>query len=173
MALLARGNDIDAIDNSLQEAFEVLKSCFKANNLKLNVDKLQLMLFCGNRSKHRDGILTLVDNNQSIQMVDTVKYQRVHLDRFLTFETHIDKVTKKSNQCTKILWKMRSFIDENLATYLYTTLIHPLFGYYDFIYDGCSKTLENKLQMHRTMLCVQLKNVSEIIPLISCIAASR
>ena len=42
---------------------------------------------------------------------------------------------------------MRSFIDENPAKYLYNTLIHPLYGYCDFIYDGCNQSQENILQI--------------------------
>ena len=135
------------MNESLQSDFEIIQQWFKANNLKLNSDKSKLVLFSSKRSNIKHEKIILTDNDIEIQMVDTVKYLGMHLDRFLTFETHVDKVTKKANQCTKMTWKMRSFIDENLAKYLYKSLIHPIFGYCDFIYDGCNKGLAKKLQI--------------------------
>ncbi len=45
------------------------------------------------------------------------------------------------------MWKVRNYIDLNLATYLYKTLIHPLYTYCDFLYDGCSISNKSKLQI--------------------------
>ncbi len=45
------------------------------------------------------------------------------------------------------MWKIRSFIDQPLALYLYKTLIRPLFTYCDYIYDGCTKSVSNRLHI--------------------------
>ena len=42
---------------------------------------------------------------------------------------------------------MRSFISQDLALYLYKTLIHPVITYANFIYDGGLKTNLSKLQI--------------------------
>ena len=73
----------------------------------------------------KDETLHLTDGNVDIEMLDTVKYLGIHFDRFLSFDVDMNKVSKKVNQGTNILWKMRGYIDEKLAKYLYTTLIHP------------------------------------------------
>ena len=59
------------------------------------------------------------------------------------------KSEKKVSQRTRLLWKMRSFISQNLAKYVYQTLISPIFTYCDFVYDGMSKKNKNKLQINQ------------------------
>ena len=43
--------------------------------------------------------------------------------------------------------EMRNFLTKDLAKYLYTTLINPIFSYCDFIYDGTSQRNKDKLQV--------------------------
>ncbi len=88
------------------------------------------MLFCGSRSKYRDGELHVSANNvdldQDLDQVDSVKYLGIELDSHLSFNNHIDKLCKKVKSRACILWRMRSFISESLAKELYTSLIHPM-----------------------------------------------
>ena len=64
-----------------------------------------------------------------------------------TVSDHVDTIIQKVSNRNRLLWKLRSFIPESLAKYLYTTLIAPVFTYCDFIYDGTSETNKNKLQI--------------------------
>ena len=74
-----------------------------------------------------------------------MKYPGLHIDKFLSFDVHIDKIVKKVNQRNRILWKLSNFIPETLAKYLYQTQIHPIFSYCDFLYDGTSVANKQKL----------------------------
>ena len=52
-----------------------------------------------------------------------------------------------------MFWKMRHFINESLAKYFYTSLVHPIISYCDFIYDGSTITAKNKLKIaHNNVL---------------------
>ncbi len=75
-----------------------------------------------------------------------MKYLGLYIDKHLSFDTHIESIIKKVSQRNRMLWKMRSFISEPLAKYLYTTLIAPNFMYCDFIYDGTTANNKQKLQ---------------------------
>ena len=70
-----------------------------------------------------------------------MKYLGVNLDKHLSFEMQTDKIVTKVNQRTGLLWKLKSFINEALAKYLYLTGIHPLFLYCDSVYDGCTTAI--------------------------------
>ena len=131
----------------LQSNFNHLLKWFSANKLSLNVSKTKSMLFCHARSPFRNFSLNIYGNGTPIEAVDTIKYLGLYLDRHLSFTTHIDHIIKKVSDRNRLLWKMRSFITESLAKYLYTTLIAPLFTYCDFIYDGTSETNKNRLQI--------------------------
>ena len=67
--------------------------------------------------------------------------------KVVLFCSHVEKVCKNVSQGTRMLWKMRSFISQNLAKYLYQTLIIPIFTYCDFIYDSTSQCNKNQIQV--------------------------
>ena len=105
------------------------------------------MLICHQRSPYRNFSLCIHGNNAPIESVNTIKYLGLQIDHHLTFDAHIEYISKKINQRNRMLWKMRSFISEDLAKYLYITLISPVFSYCDFIYDGTSQKNKQKLQV--------------------------
>ena len=92
-------------------------------------------------------LLNITGNNIPIDSVDTIKYLGLYVDKHLSFDSHVDNIVKKVSQRNRLLWKMRNFIPESLAKYLYTTLIAPIFNYCDFIYDGTSNYNKQKLQV--------------------------
>ena len=100
-----------------------------------------------------------------LEQIDAMKYLGVHLDRFLTFDAHTEKIEKKVSQRTRLLWKMRSFISQNLAKYLYQTLINPIFTYCDFVYDGMSKKNKDKLQISQNAALRAVKRCPMDYPL--------
>ncbi len=146
-ALLSRHKNIDFISEELQTSLDIITSWFRANKLGLNINKTKSILFTGRRSLYRNFNLDIRSNNTHIESTDSFKYLGITLDRFLNFESHTQKIIKKVNQWTRILWKVRNYVTQDLAKYLYLSLVHPLFSYADYIYDGCSKTTSNKLQI--------------------------
>ena len=89
----------------------------------------------------------ITSGTDAIETENATKYLVIHLDKHLTFDTHINIITKKVNQKTRLLWKMRNFITIDLAKYLYSTIIQPVFNYCNFIYDGTLKMNEQKLHV--------------------------
>ncbi len=105
------------------------------------------MLFARKRSHFKNESLSINSGEISIESVTEMKYLGITLDKHLSFETHINKIINNVTQRTCILWKIRSYILESLAQYLYITLIHPLYQYCDFILDGCTATLQNRVKV--------------------------
>ena len=102
--------------------------------------------------------------NETLEKVDTMKYLGVNIDQLLSFDKHIDTVVQKSNQRTRLLWKMRGYISEDLAKYLYITLIHPLFTYCDFVYDGTYEYNKHKLQVSQNNALRAVKKCNREFP---------
>ncbi len=146
-ALLSKGKNIIDIQDRLQRNYDIVLQWLAVNKLSLNVDKTKVVLFSGQRSKFADEKLCIKSGGTNVEQVDIMKYLGIYLDKFLTFDTHIDKICKKVDQRTRLLWKMRNFITQDLAKYLYQTLINPIFTYCDFIYDGTTQKNKNKLQI--------------------------
>ncbi len=105
------------------------------------------MLFHSNPKFQRDNELLIFPNGQEIEQVSCFKYLGIHMDPYLSFDNHVDVITRIVKQRTRLLWKMRSFIDTNLALDLYTSLIEPLFLYCCHLYEGTSMTNSNCLHV--------------------------
>ena len=113
----------------------------------MNAAKTKSMLFHSNRNFQHDNELLIFLNGQEIERVSCFKCLGIHMDPHLSFDNHIDAITRRVNQRTRLLWKMHSFIDTNLALDLYMSLIETLFLCFCHVYDGTSNTNSNHLQV--------------------------
>ena len=107
------------------------------------------MLFTSSRSKYKSTKLNVNLCNQRIEHVDSIKYLGLILDPNLSFKLHINNLCGKLNSRSKLLWRLRGFIDFNLAKMLYISLIHPHILYCNFIIDGACVTEKKKLQVQQ------------------------
>ena len=94
-ALLVKGKDLESIQTTLQTDFGNLLNWFSANKLSLNINKTKSMLICHQRSPYRNFSLCIHGNNTAIESVNTIKYLGLQIDRHLTFDNHIDYISKK------------------------------------------------------------------------------
>ncbi len=146
-ALLSTGDNLTDIQNNIQQDMSKQSQWFDTNRLNLNKSKSKTMLFTSNKSKLKNANLKIKVGNETLESVNSFKYLGVELDRHMTFNNHIDRLCSKVNQCTGLLWQIRSVINTSLAKELYTFLIEPYFLYANYIYDACNKTASDKLQI--------------------------
>ena len=125
----------------------------------MNCSKTNSILFTSNRSKYKGWSLNLSLNNAKIEPANEIKYLGLILDRNLTFERHISKLCCKVTARTKLLWRKRHFIPTSLAITLYKSLIQPHFIYCDFILDGVTEGLKDKMQVHQNNALRAVLNV--------------
>ncbi len=118
-ALLCTGSNPEEVSLKLQSELDHLSNWFVYNKLSVNSSKTKVMLFTSSRSRHRNASLELKLCEQPIKQVREIKYLGLLLDPQLSFDTHIQKLCGKINSRTKLLWKMRGFIDMELAKMLY------------------------------------------------------
>ena len=104
--------------------------------------------------------MSLSMNGKLIVQCNEVKYLGLHVDPHLNFDSHVAKVCTKVNVRTKLLWRVRSFINLELAFTLYRALIEPHLLYCNFILEGTTKSNKQKLQVQqnnalRAVKCVR------------------
>ena len=121
------------------------------------------ILFTSNRSKFKNDVLDLNLNGESITQTSSTKYLGLYVDSHLNFDEHVKKLCCKVNIHTKLLWRIRSFISQELAFTLYRSLTEPHFGYCSFILEGISKTNVNKLQVQQNCALWAVKRVSSYV----------
>ena len=88
----------------------------------------------------------------------------IWLHSHMTCQSHIDELCSKVRCRTALLWSLRNVISQSLVYDLLKSLIDPLFIYGDTIYDGCSKTLKSKLQVHQNFSLTAVLNINRYYP---------
>ena len=101
---------------------------FNANKLSLNTEKTKFIIF---RSPHKTSpsINKIAINGKIIERVKSIKFLGVHIDEFLSWETHIDL---KNNQVTKnlaVINRIKHNLHSKTLKILYNSLIYPHFTY--------------------------------------------
>ena len=167
-AILATGTNTDEVRLKLQNDLDRLYVWFARNKLSVNCQKTVTVLFTSNRSKFKKDLLNLTLAGEQITQASNTKYLGLYVDSHLNFDEHVKKVCCKINVRTKLLWRVCSFITQELTLILYKSLIGPHFDYCSFIVEGASKTNLAKLQVQqncalRAVKCVSCYYPSEIL----------
>ena len=120
---LNSNNRNDIINEHLNKVGEWMKS----NKLVLNSRKTKYMLF----HKHNKVVpnLDLNINGSTIDQVSTFKFLGLHINSQLTWQTHINEISKRISRVIGLLYKMQNILPKNILLSLYNTLILPHINY--------------------------------------------
>ena len=86
-----------------------------------------------------------IDSN-SIKQVEFAKSFGVYIDQNLTWNVHIEHISKKIASCIGILKRSRSFVPFETLLCIYNALVQPHFDYCSVVWGNCNKSLSIKLQ---------------------------
>ena len=116
--------DISTLNNIMNNGLNKLNQWFQSNKLSLNTKKSNFMLFGTHiKTKQYKNELKLSLDNVELKCVDAAKFLGVTIDQNLTWENHINQLTKKCSSSIGILFKMKNFLPETALLSLYNTLV--------------------------------------------------
>ena len=133
------GADLNSIQSNLNHDLSKLNQWLTSNKLTLNAGSRQ-------RLSTLPDTLELSINNESINRVSSVKSLGVFIDENLTWQTHIDKLSKKIASGIGAIKRIRPFVPPDTLLYIYSALIQPHFDYCNLVWGNCGKTLSDRLQ---------------------------
>ena len=81
-----------------------------------------------------------------ISQVPSTKSLGVYIDQNLTWNVHIENLSKKIASGIGALKRIRPFVPHKTLLFIYNSLVKPHFDYCNVIWGSCNKTLVNKLQ---------------------------
>ena len=108
------------ISYRLNVNLEVVSCYFAANRLQLNINNTKCMVFSIPQKYRADDDLLIFHGGTQIKQVESFKYLAVFLDSHLNFKSHVEHIGRKLKQRILVLWRMRSFINQDLALSLIT-----------------------------------------------------
>ena len=140
------------IEDNLIPAFAKVCDWLRNNNLSLHAIKMEVMII---GSHHR---VRRLDNtpestpyivqvgDMMIKRVTKVKYLGLVVDENLSWDEHVEYISKTISRNIGIIKRMRSILPHELLTTLYMTLVEPHFRYCDIVWGQYNETLKDKLQ---------------------------
>ena len=146
------------IDLIFEANVELLKvaSWFSANKLKINQTKTKFMIF--NFGKQNDTLIENVNltiDGNCIDQVQSAIYVGVAMDNKLTWEKHIELISKKIRSQVGVMSELRRFLPSSTMLSLYYTLIYPYLTYCNFVWARTfNKLIKPLIILQKQAVCL-------------------
>jgi hypothetical protein len=121
-------NELSAINNWM-----------KINKLSLNSSKTKSMLF--HAAQKRVTYPKIYIDNHEIEFVNKFNFLGLHLDSGLTWQHHINIISKKISKVIGILNRLKNFLPRNVLLTIYNSLLLPHLNYGALLWEKRSDKL--------------------------------
>ena len=125
----ATGRNITELHDKLQQDLINISTWLDANKLSINVAKCKSMTISSPGHGVRGFQLNVTIKGQVLEHVTNYKYLGIYLDQTLSFNEHIEYVSKKVNKRIGVLKMTRNYMKPEQCLTLYKSLILPLLDY--------------------------------------------
>ena len=137
------GQNIDSVRDNINKELDNVYIWLSLNKLSLNVNKTKAMIFHTIRKKVTAPQIKICD--QIIEFVDSFNYLGVHLDKHLSWNVHLDVLSKKISQISGILNRLKRFLPKSSLLTLYHSLVSSRLNYGILLW-GCKASQLDKVQ---------------------------
>lgn len=122
-------NDKDrmTLEQDINEAIEKIIEWTTSNNLKLNFDKTNLMIFRNRVAQFSD--INIKYSNKKVSHVDTTKFLGLNIDCSLNWKTHIENLCLKINQQSYALHMLSKMADISTVLSAYHGYVGSIIRY--------------------------------------------
>ena len=153
-SMFADDTNISSIGNSPadievklnNDLYNVNNSWLIANKLTLNVKKTEFMLIASKRKlKQFSYDPCILIGNHNIKQVTNKKVLGITLDDELRWHKHNDLQCKKLSKSIALLRRSKRFVNQNVLTNMYNSLVLPQFTYCSNVWNDGSRTHTDKL----------------------------
>ena len=119
--IFASGSDIDALVQDTNIELQKLHNWFKANRLKLSIEKTSYCIYSPKRNPPPCRVNVKI--GEDIKRSSFVKYLGLTIDEKLTWEKHIEELGTKIVRYASIFRKVRHLLPKNCLQSLYNVFI--------------------------------------------------
>lgn len=142
------GETLDRVTEKCSEYLSQLDGWLKSNNLIINHDKTQVILF---KTKTHNYPTDIVLNNHSYPIQAVVRLLGVTVDENLKWNSHVDNVCNNLSKCCFAMRRMRDLVDEPLLRIIYYGYCYSSMRYGIIVWGGGSGLLRVFLMQKRIL----------------------
>ena len=113
-----------------------------ANNITINKDKTKYILFSYNKKIKLPKIKI---GNNIISETTVTKFLGIHIDKNLTFKSHISEISLKLSKTIGLLYKLNKFLPINILKIIYQSIFQPYLNYGIEAWHATVKNHTNKI----------------------------
>ena len=130
--------------SQLQQDLNNLQEWENTWQMSFNPDKCEVLRVCNKRNPI---VVNYRIHETNLLSQKTVKYLGLNINQHLSWNDHIDIITKKANTLTSLLNRNIRDCPNNIKAKCYKTLIRPIVEYASSVWDPITKKNIQKLEM--------------------------
>ena len=150
-------NDPDELARVINGELEYIDLWMKVNNLSVNTDKTNYILFKSKNKKNYKNISILFDKSQLVQK-QSITFLGVVIDENLSWKSHISYICKKVSKSTGIIFGCRYYLYTKTKLSLYYTLVYPYLTYCNIVWSSNYKTNLKRIYLLQKRIVRALTN---------------
>jgi hypothetical protein len=118
-------------------------SWFKTNEMKVNHDKFQVIIFSKNGMFSEESVKV---DEAYVTTQHVVKLLGVTFDNMLTFDMHVDEICRKAGRKLSVLGRLSTTLDVESKLILFHSFVLSHFEYCSVIWHFCSREKMKKVE---------------------------
>ena len=151
--IFVEGNTMEEVFEKANRVIRQVHRYMQSNLLHINLSKCNFMYFKPTASRTLNSIIgpsftptpSLTLNGRDIKQVSETKFLGVIIDENLSWQPHIDSVSRKLASCVGALYRVQDFVPKALHKQLYHALFESHLTYCISVWGGQSFSTLNKL----------------------------
>ena len=143
------------LERILQKSLDDLQIWCRENGMILNINKTKVMLITSRqkRTTLSNADLTLWYNDIDVNITTCDKVLGIHVDNNLTWNNHLNFLSKKLSSFMWLLSKIRTYLSTEHRVLFYNAYIKPHIDYCSLIWSNTSNTNINKITKLQRRAC--------------------
>ena len=85
-----------------------------------------------------------------IEIVPSFKYLGLHFDQYLSWNFHVDQITKSVTKYIGLFCRIRKYLSQESLKILHNSILLPRIDYCDVVWGNCSKYLRDRIERLQT-----------------------
>ena len=156
-SLLLTDTSLNSLHQNLEQELILIISWLESNNLNLNLNKTNYILFQNRSRKYY--IPQVIVKGEQVQRVSHTKFLGLHIDENVNWSYHINEVCTKLSKICGVLYRVRDQLTTESLLSIYYTLCYPHLIYCVSIWSSTWPSFLSKIfiAQNKIVRCIMFK----------------